>query len=171
MADQSYERSRINIAYKSKVKGGENVKLPLRMLVMGDFNPNPDDPNQPVRERRKWRVDKGTFNQVMSEMGTNVDINVPDKLHEGAEDSMLQVKLRFRNRDDFKPNAIINQVDYLRQLREIRDEVKRLAGEFTKKPAHAKQLAAKLQEILKDPEKAEKLLKELGSQTGEPAAE
>jgi len=162
MPDQSYEKSRINISYKSKVKGGENVKLPLRMLVMGKFNPHPDDPDQPLRDRRKWRVDKGTFNKVMAEMGTNVELNVPDKLHEGAEDAMLQVKLRFRNRDDFKPNAIIDQVDYLRELKEVRDEIKRLTGEMTKKP----KLAKKLAEILKDPERAKALLSELKGAAG-----
>ena len=158
MADQAYEKSRINISYKSKVKGGENVKLPLRMLVTGNFNPLPDDPDQPIRERRKWRVDKGTFNQVMSELGTKLEINVADKLHEGAEDAMLPVNLRFRNRDDFKPNKVIEQVEYLRKLREVRDEIKRLSGEITKKPKIGKKLAA----ILKDPEQAAKLLKELG---------
>ena len=162
MPDQAYEKSRINIAYKSKVKGGENVKLPMRMLVMGKFNPNPDDPDQPVRERRKWRVDKGTFNQVMGEMNTNLDVNVADKLHEGAEDAMLPVKLRFRNRDDFKPNRVIEQVDYLRELRQVRDEIKRLAGEMTKKPKIAKKLA----EILKNPERAAQLLKELQGEQG-----
>ncbi len=166
MADQSYERSRINISYKSKIRGGENVKLPLRMLVTGDFNPNPDDPNQAVRDRRLWRVDKGTFNSVMAEMGTNVEFNVADKLHEGAQDAMLPVKLRFRGRDDFRPDAIINQVEYLRKLKEVRDEVKRLASEFTKKPALAKEIAKRLKALLDNPELAEKLTKELAAKEG-----
>ena len=84
MPDQSYERSRINISYQSKVKGGENVTLPLKILVMGDFNPNPEDPEQPLKERRAWDVHKGNFNQMMGEMGTNLDFNVPDRLHEGG---------------------------------------------------------------------------------------
>jgi len=167
MPDQTYERSRINIEYKSKIKDGENVKLPLRMLVMGDFNPNPPDPEQPVAERRKWRVDKGTFNQVMSEMGTNVDINVPDKLHEDAGDAMLPVELKFRGRDDFKPDAIIEQVGYLRKLREQRDEVKRLAAECTKNP----KLLKKLAEVLQDPARAEQLRKQLGGPSSESSSE
>ncbi|MCP5069577.1 MAG: type VI secretion system contractile sheath small subunit [bacterium] len=159
MTDQAYEKSRINISYQSKLKGGENVKLPLRMLVMGKFNPNSDDPEQPLGERRKWSVDKGTFNKVMSEMGTNIEVNVADKLHEGAEQGMLKVKLRFNGRGDFEPNAIIEQVDSLREMREVRDEVKRLAGEMTKSPAVAKRLTA----ILKDPGKLEQFLAELKS--------
>lgn len=158
MADQAYERSRVNISYKSKVAGGENVKLPLRILVTGKFNPNPDDPNERLRDRRKWQVDKGTFNSVMADMGTNIEVNVPDKLHEGGEDSMLPVSLRFRHRDDFKPNAIIEQIDELRELRQIRDEVKRVAGEMTKDPTVAKRLT----EVLSDPDRAAKLLAELG---------
>lgn len=170
MADQAYERSRINISYKSKVRGGENVKLPLRMMVMGDFNPNPDDPNQAIRERRLWRVDKGTFNTVMNEMGTNVDFNVPDRLHEGAQDAMLQVKLKFRGRDDFRPDSVINQVDYLKKLKDLRDEVKRLASEFTKKPALAKELAKRLNAVLQNPERADQLAKELAAQSPETPA-
>ena len=161
MPDQPYEKSRINIAYVSKVKGGENVKLPLRMLVLGKFNPNPDDPDEAIRDRRKWRVDKGTFNKVMDEMGTNLEINVADKLHEGADDAMLAVKMRFGNRADFQPERIIDKVDYLRELREVRDEIKRISGEATKKP----QFGKKLVEILKDPQRAQQLLDELQGPT------
>jgi type VI secretion system protein ImpB len=94
----------------------------------------------------------------MDEMGTNVEFNVADKLHDDAKDAMLEVKLRLRSREDLTPEKIIEQVSYLRELREVRDEIKRVAGAI----AQRRPFRDVIENVLNNPGLRDKLREELG---------
>ncbi len=62
--DQNNEKARINLEYKSKIQGGRSVKLPYRMMVLGDFSPNHAEKEKAIGDRRSWQIDKSTFTRL-----------------------------------------------------------------------------------------------------------
>lgn len=175
IGDQVNEKARINLEYKSKIMGGRTVKLPFRMMVLGDFSPNSREKELDIGQRRTWQIDKSTFNQVLSEMAPSLEIVVDNKLaetKEGEESKKLVAKLAFKNRDDFHPEKIIDQVPELQELAKLRDMVKDLKARMVR----SDDLKKALEGVLRDPEKRKKLESELvtpgsGDGDGESAEE
>ncbi|MBX9652006.1 type VI secretion system contractile sheath small subunit [bacterium] len=156
--DQQNEKARINLEYKSKIQGGRSVKLPYRMMVLGDFSPNHAEKEKAIGDRRSWQIDKSTFNQVMSEMAPTIELTVENKLEEtDGEPKMMGVKLDFKNRDDFHPEKLIEMVPELKELASIRDLVKDLRSRMVRSDDLRKAVEA----VLRDPEKRKKLEQEL----------
>lgn len=159
ITDQQNEKARVNLEYKSKILGGRTVKLPYRMMVLGDYSPNHDEKEKAIGDRRSWQIDKSTFNQVMSEMKPTLELTVENKLEEssGGEQRMMGVKLDFKNRDDFHPEKIIDNVPELKELASIRDLVKDLRSRMVR----SEDLRKAIEGALRDPEKRKKLEEEL----------
>ena len=94
-------KERINIRYVADTKGmQEEVELPFRFMVMGDFTGKRDA--TPIEERTPINVDKDNFSKVMSEQKLNLNFAVKDKLSE-EEGNELNVNLRFRRLSDMEP--------------------------------------------------------------------
>jgi type VI secretion system protein ImpB len=74
----------------------------------------------------------------------------------------MGVELRFNNLDDFEPEKVVNQVEPLRKLLEIR---KQLSDLLAKTDGNDK-LNERLQEIISNTE----LLQKIGEETGAEAA-
>jgi type VI secretion system protein ImpB len=163
IGDQQNEKARINLEYKSKIQGGRSVKLPYRMMVLGDFSPNHAEHEQAIGLRRSWQIDKSTFNQVMSEMAPGLELTVENMLEETEGDpKMMGVKLDFKNRDDFHPERLIEMIPELKELASIRDLVKDLRGRMVRSDDMRKAIEA----VLRDPEKRKKLEQELTARRG-----
>lgn len=170
IGDQVNEKARINLEYKSKILGGRNVKLPFRMMVLGDFSPNSKEKEEEIGQRRAWQIDKSTFNNVLSEMAPSLEIVVDNKIaetKEGEESKKLAVKLAFHNRDDFHPEKLLEQVPELKELAKLRDMVKDLKARMVRSDDLKKTLEA----ALKDPEKRKKLEAELTARAGSQSEE
>lgn len=168
--DQNNEKARINLEYKSKILGGRTVKLPFRMMVLGDFSPNSSETQLEIGQRRAWQIDKSTFNNVMSEMAPSLEIVVDNKMaetKEGEESKKLAMKLAFKNRDDFHPEKLIEQVPEIKELAKLRDMVKDLKARMVRSDDLKKTLEA----ALKDPEKRKKLEEELTARAGSESSE
>jgi type VI secretion system protein ImpB len=76
----------VNIVYKPATGNAqEEVELPLKILMMGDYTQRQDD--RPVEDRKPINVDKDNFSQVLAEQKLELDLQVPDKLSNepGAE--------------------------------------------------------------------------------------
>ena len=57
-------KERVNIVYRPATgEAKEEVELPLKLLVMGDFALRPDD--RTVENREPVNVDKDNFNEVL----------------------------------------------------------------------------------------------------------
>ncbi len=148
-------KERVNIVYKTYVGDAEEeIELPFRMLVMGDFTGKDDE--TPIEERAPVNIDKDNFNDVLAAHDVGVQMNVPNKLseEEGAE---LSVDLRFKNMRDFGPDAVCQQVPELKALVELRDALTVLKGPLGNVPAFRKRLQA----VLDDPEAQKRLMAEL----------
>ena len=157
MRDQSVApKERINIVYKPATGDAtEQMELPLKLLMVGDYRLRPDD--RLLEEREPINVDKDNFEQVMREQKLELSMNVEDRLS-GEEDAELAVKLKVDTMKDFEPESIVQQVPELNQLMELR-----MALQGLKSPlADNRDFVKKLQQLLADDEAREKLLGELG---------
>lgn len=149
-------RERVNIRYKSAAAGAhEDVELPLRILLLGDLTGQPDA--RPLDEREPVNITKENFADVMAAQGLGASVEVPDHLT-GAPDATLRVDLAFRSLADFRPEGLVEQVEPLRRLKELRDALRFLKSSSANVPGFMR----RVQELLKDPAQRERLLRELG---------
>ena len=121
-------KERVNIVYTSDTGGAqEQVELPLKQLVLGDFTLREDD--TPLEDIKPIRVDKDNFSDVLKGQNLSLQLNVANRLSENAaEDEQLPITMRFQSLRDFEPDAIVNQVPELQKLIALRDALKALKG-------------------------------------------
>ncbi|MFH1139982.1 MAG: type VI secretion system contractile sheath small subunit [Pseudomonadota bacterium] len=149
-------KERVNIVYKPATGGArEDVELPLKLLVMGDFTLKQDD--RTVEDRDPINVDKDNFGDVLKAQDLELKIGVPNKLAD-KPDEQLAVNLKFQGLKDFEPDQIVQRVPELAKLMELREALKALKGPLGNVPDFRK----KLQQIISDDGTRERLLKELG---------
>jgi type VI secretion system protein ImpB len=150
---------RVNIVYKPATGNmQEQVELPLKILMMGDFTGREDD--RPLEERTPINVDKSNFTEVMAQQDLSVSVSVADKLS-NEEGASLPVSLQFKSLNDFAPESVVNQVPELRKLLELRGALTALKGPLGNVPGFRK----KLQAMLGDEEGRKRLIDELGLRT------
>lgn len=149
-------KERVNIVYKPATGNAqEEVELPLKIMMVGDYTLRPDD--QAVENRKPINVDKDNFNQVLGEQKLELSLGVADKLSNepGAE---MAVNLKFKKLSDFTPEGVANQVPEMRKLLELRSALNALKGPLGNVPGFRK----KIQGLLGDEEGRSKLMQELG---------
>ena len=148
-------KERVNIVYRPATGDAkEEVELPLKLLVVGDFTSSPDD--RMVEEREPINIDKDNFNEVLKAQNLNLDLTVPNKLSEDP-DAELNVSVKFESIKDFEPEAIAKNTPELNKLLELREALNSLKGPMSNRPEFRK----KIQELIKDEAARDQLLKEL----------
>lgn len=154
-------KERINITYVPATNGEqEEVELPLRLLVAGDFIGREED--SALEDRIPVRIDKDTFNSVMAEQCIGLKESVSRTLSGSADDS-LDIDLNFHSIDDFGPDAVARQIPELNKLLELREALVALKGPLGNVPEFRKQLQA----MLGDEAARGQLAKELEAVLGE----
>lgn len=154
-------KERVNIKYSPATGDAqEEVELPLKLLMMGDYTLRKDD--TPIDERAPINVDKDNFNKVMGSQNLSLDVLVNNKLSE-EEGSELAMNLKFDTLKDFEPENLVKQVPELNQMLELREALTALKGPLGNVPAFRK----KLQEALTDENARNKLLAELNLNAGD----
>jgi type VI secretion system protein ImpB len=149
-------KERVNIVYRPATGDAqEEVELPLKMLVMGDFQQAEDD--RAVEDREPVNIDKDNFNDVMKGQDLGLNLTVPNKLSDDPDEEM-NVKLSFESLKDFNPEAIAENTPELKKLMELRQALTSLKGPLSNIPEFRK----KIQSLVKDDESKNQLLKELG---------
>uniref|UniRef100_UPI0011E6FC38 type VI secretion system contractile sheath small subunit n=1 Tax=Serratia marcescens TaxID=615 RepID=UPI0011E6FC38 len=109
---------RVQITYDVEIGGAEAKKeLPLVMGVIGNFAQD----KAPLRDRRFTHIDKDNFNDVMEGMSPSIEILVDSALPE--KEGKLAVALQFNSIDDFSPDSVAMQVEPLRKLLELREQL------------------------------------------------
>lgn len=149
-------KERVNITYKPATGGAqEQIELPLKLLMIGDYTLRPDD--RMLEDRKPISIDKDNFNDVMRSQNLSLKLNVENRLSE-EPGSQMTVDLKFEKLDDFGPESIVKQIPELNKLMELRTALQALKGPLGNIPEFRK----KLQSILDDVSAREKLLSELG---------
>jgi len=159
-------KERINVVYRPATNMDEEVELPFKLMVLGDFTGRDDD--TPLEERKKINVDKDNFNDVLAEQDIRLDLGVKDRLTPDAEEGdELAVSLKLDNMRSFEPEQIVQQVPELKSLLEIREALVALKGPL----GNVKAFSKKLKEVLQDDAARERLLAELGGSDSSGQAE
>lgn len=149
-------KERVNIVYRPSLGNAqEEVELPLKMLVMGDFTGSQD--TRPLEKREPVNVDKDNFDDVLKAQNVTLNFSVPNMLATDEGDE-LNVSLKLETMKDFGPEAIVEQVPELKRLLELREALRALKGPLSNVPEFRK----KIQELIKDDNTRQRLLAEIG---------
>jgi type VI secretion system protein ImpB len=149
-------KERINISYRPAAGNAkERVELPFKLLVLGDFTQKQDQSS--IEDRKVVSVNKQNFNQVMKDMDLTLNLSVANKMADGEQNN-VSISLDINSLDDFEPDNIIEQVNELKQVLELREALKSLKGPLGNSPQMRKQIQA----LLTDSDSREALRKEIG---------
>lgn len=151
---QKVRAPRVQLTYDvEKGDAIEEKELPFVVGVLGDFSGNPEQPLPRVKDRRFVNVDLDNFDEVLEGMAPRAVYRVPNKISdEGGE---FAVELKFKSIDDFRPEAVVEQVEPLRRLLESRSKL----ADLRNKLAGNEKLEDLLNDVLNNTEQ----LKELGA--------
>lgn len=148
-------KERINIKYVPATGDQQaEVELPLKLLVTGDFKGHGE--LTALEDRLSIRIDKDTFNEVLTKAEVALDMAVPSILNT-ERDTDLNVQLQFKSINDFAPDAVARQVPELNKLLELREALVALKGPMGNVPAFRKHL----QNLLTDETARQRLASEL----------
>lgn len=149
-------KERVNIVYKPATGDAkQEVELPLKVLVVGDFTLRDDD--TPVENRKAINVDKDNLDDVLGAQNVRLQTTVKNTLSDDP-DAPMALDLDFKSMKDFDPDAVVQKIPELKKLIDLRDALKALKGPLGNVPDFRK----KIQELVKDEGTRSRLLKELG---------
>ena len=149
-------KERVNIVYRPATGDAkEEVELPLKVLVTGDFTLSDDD--TPVENRKTINVDKDNLDDVLKAQKLKLNTVVKNTMSDEA-DAQMTVDLDFKSMKDFDPDAVVQKIPELKKLIDLRDALKALKGPLGNVPDFRK----KIQDLVQDKGTRARLLKELG---------
>ncbi len=147
--------SRVNIRYVKYTGGAqEQVELPLKLLLLGDYTGRTDD--TPLEERKKISINKDNFDSVLKEQRLKVSMVVPNRLS-GKEDDEMKVELDVDSLKAFTPDEIVQRVPELRKMLEIRE----LLTDLKARVITNREFRLALEKIIRDQTQVETILAEL----------
>lgn len=149
---------RVQLTYDVEIGDAiEQKELPFVMGVMGDFTgqQDPDKPLPKLKDRKFVNVDLDNFDEVLAGMAPRASYRVANKL--SADGGEFAVNLDFKKMDDFRPEAVVEQVEPLRRLLEARTKL----SDLRNKMAGNEKLEDLLGDVLSSTEK----LQQLGAET------
>ncbi|WP_312515242.1 type VI secretion system contractile sheath small subunit [Massilia sp.] len=153
---QKVRPPRVQMTYDVEIGDAiENKELPFVMGVVGDFGGQSQVEQKRLKERKFVGVDRDNFDEVMKGIEPRAAFQVADELGEG--NGKFGVDLTFKSMDDFRPEAVVQQVEPLKKLLEARTKLADLRNKMAGND--------KLEDLLSDVLSSTEKLAELGQQT------
>lgn len=153
-------KERINVTFKPAIGGAqEEIELPLKLLVLGDFIQRPDE--RKLEDRKSVSIDNTTFDEVMAKQQLALTLSVPNRLQEDNDADELAVNITFSALKDFNPANLVDQIPELNKLMELRNALVALKGPLGNAPAFRKAI----ENVLTDDTTRGRVLGELGLNT------
>ncbi|AZF58177.1 type VI secretion system contractile sheath small subunit [Pseudomonas sp. R11-23-07] len=150
-------KERINITFKPALGGAqEDVELPLKLLVLGDFSQRDD--SRKLEDRKPIGIDKNSFDEVLAKQALNLTLSVPNRLQDDAEVEELAVQVRINSMKDFNPASLVEQIPQLQKLMVLREALVALKGPLGNTPSFRKAI----EQALADDDSRARVLAELG---------
>ncbi len=148
-------KERINVTYKPATGDqSAEIEIPYKLTVLGEFNPNEE--SKPVEDKKVININKNNFNDVLKHQNLSLSFSVDNKLID-EEGASLNVNLNINNMKDFSPENIVENVDEIKKLMELRQSLVALKGPLGNIPAFRKAIES----TISDEQEREKLLNEL----------
>ncbi len=159
-------KERVNIRYKPATGDAkEEVELPFKMVMIGDYTMRPDE--TPLDQRQRININKDNFQDVMKSQNLSLDLKVANKLEDGPDAGDLGVSLKVDTLKDFEPEQVVRNVPELRKLLELREALMALKGPLGNMPAFRKAI----QGVMDNEGARTQLLSELTAGKDQPKAE
>ena len=150
---------RVHLTYDVEIGDAiEQKEIPFVVGVVGDFSGNPETPIAKIKDAKFVNVDGDNFDDVMKGMTPRAVYRVPNKM--SADGGEFAVELKFNSIDDFRPEAVMQQVEPLKKLLEARTKL----SDLRNKLAGNDKLEDILQDVLTSTEKMAVVTKESGNQ-------
>jgi type VI secretion system protein ImpB len=113
---------RVKLMYDVEVGNAiEQKELPFVAGVIGDFSGKPEEPLPKLKDREFVQVDKDNLDDAMKGMKPRLNYRTKNTLkNDGSE---IAVELKFNGMADFEPDALVQQIEPLRQLLEARQKL------------------------------------------------
>jgi type VI secretion system protein ImpB len=153
---------RVHITYDVEIGDAIEVKeIPFVVGVLGDLSGKPDEPLPPPKDRKFVEIDRDNFDKVLEGMKPRLAFRVDNKLT--GDDTKMAVELRFKSMDDFHPERVVQQIDPLRQMINVRQRLSDLLNRLDGND----RLDELLQKVITSTESLEQLGKEAGVKSSE----
>ncbi|MCC7601111.1 MULTISPECIES: type VI secretion system contractile sheath small subunit [unclassified Janthinobacterium] len=119
---QKVRPPRVQMTYDVEIGDAiENKELPFVMGVVGDFGGNSEVEQKRLKDRKFIGIDRDNFDEVLKGVEPRAAFGVSNELSD--EGGQLRVDLRFKSLNDFRPEAVVEQVAPLRRLLEARTKL------------------------------------------------
>jgi len=116
---------RVHISYGVETLDGIQLKeLPFVCGVISDLSGQPKESLPKLKDRKFVNIDRDNFDDVLASMAPRLAFKVENKLKDDG--SQLGVELNFKSLDDFRPEAIAEQVQPMSALLDVRSKLKDL---------------------------------------------
>ena len=116
---------RVHITYEVELGGAQVVKeLPFVVGVLSDLSGANNKQLPKLKERKFVEIDRDNFDDVLKSMQPRVQMRVDNTLQ--GDGSELAVDLKFEKLSDFAPDSVVEQVEPLKKLMEVRNQLKDL---------------------------------------------
>lgn len=156
-------KERINITFKPATGDAqEEIELPLKLLVLGDFTQQVDE--RPVEDRKPINIDKNNFDEVLAKQNLGLTLSVPNRLQDEDDSQELAIDLSLKSMKDFNPASLVEKVPEMKKLMELRDALMALKGPLGNAPAFRKAIES----VLEDEDSRSRVLGEIGLQATAP---
>ncbi|GAA0262998.1 MULTISPECIES: type VI secretion system contractile sheath small subunit [Pseudomonas] len=150
-------KERINITFKPAIGAAqEEVELPLKLLVLGDFTQREDA--RKLEDRKPIAIDKNSLDEVLANQALSLALNVPNRLQDDADVEELGIQVRIHSMKDFNPAHLVEQIPELQKLMALREALVALKGPLGNTPSFRKAI----EQALADDESRARVLAELG---------
>jgi len=151
-------KSRLTLRYKTEVNGQpEDMALPMRFLVTGDFSQGSSKDRQVDLDERETRnMDGKNTAAVMKDMGISLNYAVSNKINPDQEED-LQVDIPFDSMKSFSPDQVAKNVPKIKGLLMLKELLQEVVSNVDNRKGYRKLLG----ELMGNEEALKKMMEEL----------
>jgi len=151
-------KSRLTLRYKTEINGEpQDVSLPMRLLVAGDFSRGTSqDRKADLEERRIRSLDGTNTDAVMKDMGIRLDFAIQNRI-DPQQVEELQVRIPIESMKSFSPDEVARNVPKVRGLLTL----KKLLEEMLSNVDNRKEFRRLLNDLMANDQALAKVLGEL----------
>ena len=149
---QKVRPPRVQMTYDVEIGDAiEQKELPFVVGVMGDFSAQSTQEQPKLKDKKFVSVDADNFSDVMKGLQPRAAFQVENVLSESG--GIMGIDLTFESMDDFRPEAVVENVEPLRKWLEARTKL----ADLRNKLAGNDKLEDMLNDILNNTESLAKL--------------